>query len=373
MKIAIIRKKYIFHGGSERFSHSFIEKMAEAGNEIHIYSISWQTDAPHPNIIFHKVPAFTSISLLRDLSFTVSTYLMLKQQRRNLDIIQTHDKTLYQDIYRAGDGCHIAWLKQRWKRIGAAKKVSIVLNPYHWFVLILERMILKGHRFRKIIAISKMVKKEIVDFYGIAPSDIEVVYNGVDIDRYHPSNREKYRGEIRKRHGLTDMDFVVLFVGSGFERKGVRYLLKAVALIKDPVTVLVVGRGSATGIRKLASHQRVIFCGPREDSYKYYAAAEIFVFPTLYEPFGNVHLEALASGLPVITTRNSGASELIKDGEHGFVVSAPEDLGTIAGGIQDMIHNRDKLEAMKKNARQLAEQFTFESHIKAIKKIYDQL
>ncbi len=373
MRIAIIRKKYTFHGGAEGFSKSFIENLVHDGHELHIFAIEWQVDKPHNNIHFHRVPAITFISLLRDLTFAVSSFLQMKTQRRYFDIIQTHDKTLYQDIYRAGDGCHIEWLSQRWRRIGLLGKLSIVLNPYHWLILTLELSILKGHKFRKIIAISEMVKKNIIDNYGVPPADIEVIYNGVNIERFHPRNRERYKNEIRQKHGLSDTDFVVLFVGSGFERKGVKFLVKAVESISAPVSLMIVGKGSDARIKNIVGHQKVIFCGPQKDIHKYYAASNIFVFPTMYEPFGNVHLEALASGLPVITTKYSGAAEIIKDGVTGFVVGDPDDYEAIAEKIKTILNNKDKLKSMSKNARRLAEEFTYKRHIDEIMSLYESI
>ncbi len=373
MKIAIIRKKYTFHGGAEGFSSSLIESLADDGHEIHIFAITWQGDNKYKNIYFHKVPAVTFISLLRDLTFAASSLFQLKKRRSDFDIIQTHDKTLYQDVYRAGDGCHIEWLKQRWKRIELAGKLSIVLNPYHWLVLSMERAIFRGHRFKKIIAISELVKKNILDNYGINPADIEVIYNGVDLEKFHPGNREKYRTETRQKYGLTEKDFVLLFVGSGFERKGLKFLLKALETIEKPVSLMIAGRGSESEFRKDLKGHKVIFCGPQKEIHKYYAASDVFVFPTMYEPFGNVHLEALASGLPVITTKNSGASEIIKDGVQGFVVREPEDVSSIAAGINVLLDDREKLNSMGENARRLAEEFTFEKNISRTKKLYDTL
>lgn len=373
MKIAIIRKKYTFHGGAEGFSSSLIENLANDGHEIHVFAITWRTDREHYNIFFHKVPAVTFISFLRDMSFAVSTYVQLKKTGKYFDIIQTHDKTLYQDIYRAGDGCHIEWLKQRWKRLGFAGRASIVLNPYHWLVLALENIIFRGRRYRKIIAISEMVKRNIIENYGVSAADIEVIYNGVDTNRFHPRNREKYRREIREKHGLSENDFVVLFVGSGFERKGVRYLIKAVESLESPVSLMIVGKGPAGKFMKPPHRQRLVFCGPQEEIYKYYAASDIFAFPTMYEPFGNVHLEALASGLPVITSGNSGASEIIKNGVHGYVVEDPEDFRAIASRIESLVNNRRELDAMSNNARKLAENFTFERHIGKIRTLYNDI
>jgi UDP-glucose:(heptosyl)LPS alpha-1,3-glucosyltransferase len=383
MRIAILRKKYTFHGGAEGFSSSFIERLADEGHEMHIFAMKWQAVSSHKNICFHKVPVVSFNSFLRDLSFAVVSCLMLKRRRKEFDIIQTHDKTLYQDIYRAGDGCHIEWLKQRWKRTGLPGRLSVVANPYHWLILALERSILNGHKFRKIIAISDMVRKNIIDNYKVSPADIEVIYNGVDLEKFHPDNRGKYSSEIRRQHGVSDTDFVVLFMGSGFERKGVRYLIQAVESVKGPVTLLIVGKGKHPPVSPLTKggikggsvplRNKIIFCGPQKENFKYYAAADIFVFPTMYEPFGNVHLEALASGIPVITTQNSGASEIIKDGVQGFVVREPEDIGAIAEKIQFLMSNRERLEAMSNNARSLAEEFTFEKHIRRIRELYKRI
>jgi UDP-glucose:(heptosyl)LPS alpha-1,3-glucosyltransferase len=370
MNIAIVRKKYTFHGGSEGFSQVLIKSLEEEGHEVHIFAIMWDVSETLNNIHFHKVPAININSFLRDLTFSSSTYFILK--RTHFDIIQSHDKTFYQDIYRAGDGCHIEWLRQRWKRIGLMEKLSIILNPYHWLILLMERLILKGHRFKKIIAISELVKRNIIENYHVDERDIEVIYNGVDLERFHPQNRERYRDEIRGKHSINEDDFVVLFVGSGFERKGVEYLLKAVEIIPEPLTVLVVGKGSESKLKKYIKRQRVIFCGPQKEIHKYYSASDIFVFPTIYEPFGNVHLEALASGLPVITTKLSGASEIIQENIHGFVIDRPENINTLAEKIRILMDREINIK-MGLEARKLAEKYSFKVHIEKTFKLYQSL
>jgi UDP-glucose:(heptosyl)LPS alpha-1,3-glucosyltransferase len=370
MRIALVRKKYTYYGGSEGFSQTLIRKLAQEGHEVHIFAIMWDASEPLNNIHFHKVPAITFNSFFRDLTFALSTFLVMK--RKHFDIIQSHDKTLFQDIYRAGDGCHIEWLRQRWKRTGLPGKVSIILNPYHWLILIMERMILKGHRFKKIIAISELVKRNIIEHYHVDERDIEVIYNGVDLERFSPENRKQYKDEIRRKHSIDKNDFVILLVGSGFERKGVEYLLRASELVTEPITVLIVGKGSEKKMRRYIKRQRGIFCGPQKEIYKYYAASDIFVLPTIYEPFGNVHLEALASGLPVITTRLSGAAEIIQEGVQGFIIDKPEDINILAEKIT-ILMDKDKNIRMGLEARILAENFSLEVHIEKILKLYQSL
>lgn len=373
MKIAIVRKRYIFHGGAESFSDFMIRKLSEQGHEIHIFTLKWEISERLNNVFIHKVPALTFNSFFRDFTFAISSFFFLKLKRKEIDIIQSHDKTLYQDIYRAGDGCHIEWLKQRWKRTDITGKFSIILNPYHWLILILERIIFHGRRYKKIIAISELVKKNILTHYHIPESDIEVIYNGVDLIRFHPQNRDFFRQEIREKHGISESDFVILFVGSGFERKGLRFLLKAVEIIPQRVTVLIAGRGSEKIYSLKEKKQNIIFCGPQKDIHKYYAAADIFVSPTIYEPFGNVHLEALASGLPVITTNQSGAAEIIEDNVHGFIIPSPEDFMAIAERIIFLIKNSEQRESIGFNARKQAEEFSYQRFMNKILKLYESL
>jgi UDP-glucose:(heptosyl)LPS alpha-1,3-glucosyltransferase len=370
MRLAIVRKKYSFHGGAEGFTGNFIHYLGRMGHEIHIYSIQWQGMESSGKVFSHHVPSVLFSSFLRDITFALSSYFTLRRKRRYFDIIQSHDKTLFQDIYRAGDGCHIEWLKQRMRRKGIYGKLSIMANPYHWLILSLERAILRGHRFRRVIAISQLVKENIIDHYGVDERDIDVVYNGVDLEKFHPRNRDLYRQEIRSRYSIAGDEFLILLVGSGFERKGVASLLRAVELVAGPVTVMIVGRGSRNRYLDMIHRQKVVFCGPQSEIHQFYAASDVFVSPSMYEPFGNAHLEALASGLPVVTTRKSGASEIVEEGKQGFIIDEPEDSDSIAGRISQLVDG-DLRRRMGMDARILAEKFSFENHAARMMRIYD--
>jgi UDP-glucose:(heptosyl)LPS alpha-1,3-glucosyltransferase len=370
MKIAIIRKKYTFHGGAESFSRELIKHLADEGHEVHVFSTEWDDSTVRGNISFHRVRTLPFTSFLRDLGFAFFACSALKGGK--FDVVQSHDKTLCQDIYRAGDGCHIEWLRQRWRRMGLFGRLSIIFNPYHWLVLALERAILNGHRYGKILAISEFVRRNILENYNVHEGDIEVIHNGVDLRKFHPDNKALYRASIRERHSIAGDEPVALFVGSGFERKGVRFLLEALNLMEKPLTALIVGKGHELPFNDMHRNKRVVFCGPRKDIRAYYAAADMFVFPTIYEPFGNVHLEAMASGLPVITTSLSGASEIIEDGKDGFVVPAPEDKVKIARAITTLL-DKSRRDEMSANARKKAGEFTFRRHIDETMDMYNRL
>ncbi|MDQ6859675.1 MAG: glycosyltransferase family 4 protein, partial [Verrucomicrobiota bacterium] len=154
--------------------------------------------------------------------------------------------------------------------------------------------------------------------YGYPSERIELVRNGVPLESFRYTAEE--RAQSRGRLGLTSDQIALLFVGSGWERKGLRYAIAGLAKLAIPkLQLLVAGRGT------IAAHSQVRLLGEVVDVAALYRAADIFILPTLYDPFSNACLEALASGLPVITTAWNGFSEIIEDGVHGSVLSSTSD------------------------------------------------
>jgi UDP-glucose:(heptosyl)LPS alpha-1,3-glucosyltransferase len=210
-----------------------------------------------------------------------------------------------------------------------------------------------------------MVKQDVMHWYGIPEDRIAVVYNGVDTERFHPQNRQ-YREEIRRRHGIGD-EFVILFVSNNFRMKGLVYLIRALAEIKksDPISYkcLVLGRDrKAPYVRlaeKLGISQEVIFAGSTDEPAKYYGAADLLVHPTFYDACSLTVLEALASGLPVITTVLNGAAGTITDGQGGFVIQSPRDHQALPEKIAFFFDERRRQES-RVLARRCMERFPME-------------
>ena len=176
--------------------------------------------------------------------------------------------------------------------------------------------------------IARMVKDEIVRFYGFPPEKIDIVYNGVPLESLRSDEQD--RAKTRERLGLGPEEIAVLFAGSGWERKGLRFAVDAMERQPKSVRLLVAGRGDG---RQYPS-ERVQFLGVVPDMPSLYAAADIFVLPTVYDPFSNACLEALAAGLPVITTRANGFSEIIENGRHGSVIDDPRDSLAMVEALQ---------------------------------------
>jgi UDP-glucose:(heptosyl)LPS alpha-1,3-glucosyltransferase len=222
-----------------------------------------------------------------------------------------------------------------------------------------------------------MVKHDMMCWYKIPEERITVVYNGVNTEHFHPRNRQ-YREEIRRRHGIGD-ERVILFVSNNFRMKGLTYLLKALGKIKKenhpPFKLLVLGRDRQSPYlhwaKEMGILEEVIFVGSTSEPEKYYGASDLLVHPTFYDACSLTVLEALATGLPVITTHSNGAGGLITDGQEGFVISDPRDDQILVEKISFFL-NHEKIEKASIAARQLAESYSLERNWREMKNILHQ-
>jgi len=319
--------------------------------------------APVTGVTLHTLPLPPLPAAARALAIVISA--RIATARRRWDVIQSHERTLSQDVYRAGEGCHRAYL--------ASEDRPRARGLYHRIVLTLERRVFV--RTPQIVAISDAGRREIGSLYGVPAERLTVVYNGVDLERFHPRNRATYRDAARAEAGVPSAAWTVLFVGSGFARKGLATAIDAFAALADRESrLLVVGKGDPRAYRTIAARagvdQRVVWLGARPDPERWYAAADLVVLPSRYEPFGNVHLEALASGVPVVASARAGGAEVIADGLNGAVVD-PTDASAVAVALGRFRESSrgDLAEA----ARRSAEPFTYGAQVAAFQRVYDRL
>ena len=373
MKIAIIRQKFVLYGGAEQFVQGYVHQLAEAGHDIHIFATQW-SPSNHPNIHLHHVPSYKLNSFIRTLSF--ARFAAKAVSKEPFDIIQSHEKTWKQDVYRVGDGCHKEWLEQRKRLLPALKGFFLTFNPFHRLILSIEKNLFESGQCKKFIAISEMVKKDILKHYNCPQEKISVVYNGVDLKRFHPDNTNKFRGSIRKQLNIPDNRILILFVGSGFERKGLKGLLKATQYLQsEDWNLLIMGKGRWNKFLKFAPENlrdKIIYKEPVPEIEKYYSAADIFILPSIYEPFGNANLEALASGLPVITTRHCGTSDIIQHEQNGLIVENPGSSKEVAEKINTLFDPALR-KFIGKNARALAEQYSVDKNTQAMLRLYQEI
>ena len=382
MKIAFVRKAYTPFGGAEKYLSQLLERLAGQGHEIHIFAHKWETGGAErtgkeAGPTFHRVPMIGAPSFLEALSFALFSRRLLQQE--NFDVIHSFERTLYQDVYRAGDGCHREWLLQRRKTDPWYKRVSQPLNPLHRTLLFLERRVFQSPRLKKIVANSRRGKTEIMHHYQVAGDKIEVIYNGVDPEVYHPRNRDLFRTSQRQEMGIREEGWIVLFLGSGFRRKGLDGLIEAFSRVgkEIPEAVLVVAGKDRFGEYRNAAHKlgienRVHFLGPTRKAKELYAASDLFALPTLYDPFSNACLEAMATGLPVLTSCQNGVSELIVDGKSGLLVPEATDFEAIAEKIRTFYHAPNR-GAWGAEARKASEKFSIEKAVNRLLDIYAEL
>ncbi|GAB4511966.1 MAG: glycosyltransferase family 4 protein [Sulfuricaulis sp.] len=321
LSIALVRQRYARDGGAERFVARALDALKT--REIRLTLVAREWDGGDGFEVLTCRP-FHMGSLWRDYAFARCVCRTLAQKK--FDLVQSHERIACCDIYRAGDGVHREWLKQRARTLGWTSRLGVALNPYHAYVKAAEKKMFTSPRLKAVICNSRMVRDEIRQYFHLPDDRLPVIYSGVDTSVYHPGLKT-HRDVIRARYDIPSEAVLYLFVGSGFERKGVPALLQAMARLPENAFLLVVGRDKQADRFQRRAHapglsRRVIFAGAQEDVRPYYGAADVLTLPSLYDPFPNVALEAMASGLPVVTSLKCGAAELIENGKNGFACDA---------------------------------------------------
>ena len=342
MKIAIVRQKYNPNGGAERFIERSLDALGASEQvELTIIARQWR---PQPGVRFVQCDPGYRTSLGRDKSFAGAVSEYLSTQTPDFDVVQSHERIPGLMLYRAGDGVHATWLEQRARATPAFRRFAITANPYHRYVLATERAMFAHPGLRAVICNSALVQRDIAARFALDPARLKLIYNGVDLERFHPRHRGT-REATRAALGVPAAAPVFLYVGSGFERKGVARLLHAQARGALAAHTVIVGEDKhLRRYRELAIRlglaARAHFLGARDDLPALYGAADAFVLPTLYDPMPNAAVEALASGLPVVTTLQCGARELITEGSNGYVVDALDADGLAAAllALSDIGH-----------------------------------
>ena len=333
MRIALVHMRHAHSGGTERYLNLVSAHLAGAGHEVSVICRTHEQPS-HPDIKFE---------VLRRLSLTGAGRMMafaraVEQHVADTcyDLVFGLGKTWTHDVIRMGGGCHGTYLEtahdatltktERLVKKGARK---------HRMALDIEARALAPDASRRsggrplVITNSNLVKRDVIQRYRIEDAGVQVIYNGTDTERFHPRHRAAAGAELRASLGWSGGEEVLLFLGTGYGRKGLDLVLEATARLapeRPGLRLLVVGYDSSQGAfeaqaKKLGIADRCAFLGGRRDAEVCFGAADVYALPTRYDPFANSTLEAMAAGLPTITTQTNGGSELITEGESGSVLS----------------------------------------------------
>ena len=334
MHIGLIHMRHAPVGGTELVLNRVARHLAEREHEVTIVCRS-HGEAPHPAVNFEVLRAPVIGAAWRMWAFAKGVEQHVAGGR--YDVTLGLGKTWSHDVVRTGGGSHRTYLELAARHTGAGweRRLGTRLLKDRLAIAIEQRAFAPG-AYQRVIANSDMVKRDMMQRYAVPEERIEIVYNGVDLQRFHPRNAER-GAALRTALGLAPDQFVVLFVGNGFGRKGLARLLDGLPALlgeRPNARLVVVGKDSnqerfRQRAAALGVDGAVLFLGERRDVEVCYAMADLFCLPTWYDSFAFSVLEALASGVPVVTTQLAGAAELVGSAEGTVLRGAaePEDLG----------------------------------------------
>jgi len=376
MKIGLVVEHFDpRRGGLEQWSWQFVQALQNRGHQVWVISRSFCPEADRLGICCCQTPPGLS---------RVGFAQVAEQWLRQLDLDIIHDTGAgwYCDVFQPHWGSWLALTERkllllpRWLR-PCKRWVMRCLPRYREIRRLLEGQYRSDGRL--FLALSAQAARDFQHFHSVPPEHIRVVHNGVDIQRFHPANRTRWRSEIRRKFGVDEETLLVLIVAHNFRLKGVPTVLEAVrrlAVRGRQVQLWVVGgrrQGACNGwMGRRKGQGPVCFLGPVEDTAPYYAAADLYVHPTLYDTFSLVVLEAMASGLPVITSRFNGVHELLHSGVEGYVLDDPLEVEELVRKIE-ICSEKGIRQQMGQSARRLAEQHPFERNVEEILQIYQEV
>ncbi len=367
MKIGLANKQLDLRGETERDFYLTAEGLRDLGHEVHLFCGEFRVPPP-AGTQAHKVPFIRFGRTAQLLSFANLGPIVIRPY--NCDVVLSFGRMISQDILRSGGGSHRVYLEKMRPGEGALRRLWHRVSLYHQSVLGLETLQFQPNAYKQILAVSQEVKREILHTYGVPEDRIVVIYNGVDLHRFHPGNREKVRVKIKQKWGIPPEAPLVLFVGSGFLRKGLDRLIRGWgAASLSTVYLLVVGDdlhwNRYLNRAKTQGKGRIVLTGRQSNIADYFAAADILALPALQEAFGNVIMEALASGVPVITTPIVGAAEQLKGRLKDGILSNADDSREMEEKILWML-DRDRWPSLSTEARKIAENFTWKNHFQEL-------
>ena len=322
MQIALIRYRGSSTGGAELYAGRLMAALVAGGHEVHLLAERW--DDPPPGVRLHLLE-FGGSRARRLVRLAAAAAVVVARHR--FECVLSLERTACQHVYRAGDGVHRVWLERLRHYSPWWRRPFVGRGALHRNLLRLEVGCLDPTVTRHVIVNSLMVRDEIVRCFGFPANRIHLIRNGVDVARFRSGRRDSTRASL----GLRSGEHALLFVGSGWVRKGLPVLVDVMRRLhtrRDPVRLVVVGKGRFRG-----APPNVIFTGPTDLVEDYYAAADLLAFPPIYEPSANVVFEALASGLPVVTTTCNGAGEVLSPGVDGTVLADPSDVDALERAI----------------------------------------
>lgn len=379
MNVALIIERIEpWRGGAETSTMQFVSHLARTGCRVSILTTSPAQSTPDYAVV--PIRASRLLRSARTVMFARRSAAYVRSHP--FDVVHCITPCPAADVYQPRGGT-IPEMLERNAAIRTSpvkrglKRLGQTANTKYFLLAGLERRLLTRRPAPWVIAISDYVARQLQGHYGFDPERIVRIFNGVDPDLTPAEERRDNRVKVRRQYGLDYDEYVALCIAHNFKLKGVHRIIEALARpAAVGVKLVVVGRDNPTPYAQLAQNlgvaDRVIFAGPTQRIQAFLHAADVLVHPTYYDPCSRVVLEALASGLPAITTRQNGAAERIVDGQHGFVLDSPEDVAGLAEriGILADVQQRERLAA---RAAEAVRDISMKHHAEAVRALYDRV
>jgi UDP-glucose:(heptosyl)LPS alpha-1,3-glucosyltransferase len=364
-------------GGCETYIAALARRLAADGHEVHLYARQWDAAALPEALHLHPVRVPRCPRFIRPWLFSSACGRLLAENKHQVSV--GFDKIAGLDVLYPQGGLYAATadnnlLKYRTPLLRGLARLAKFVDPAHYSFLTLER-----HQFQNprllVVALSDMVYRQFEHYYQLDPVNLRLVRIAIDTERFEECDRLRRRLEWRHKWGLAAGHTVALFAAMNYRLKGLEPLLRALALVpaESPLRLLVAGNPQTGGFERVARRlgvlDRVRFAGYCADMRNCYFAADYFVHPTFYDPCSLVVLEALACGLPVITTRYNGASELLHPPREGYVLDDPHNAPQLAAALKQLL-DPSRRAACAQAARRVAAQWTFEHHYRQMLAVF---
>jgi len=383
MKTAIVIEHFNpARGGAETYTAALVVWLRSRGHEVTVFTQDWAAEPTGVTLV--AVPVKGISGARRYLSFSTEASQLVSEG--GFDVVHSMARILRQNVFHPHGGVLKASLEQSLQssRSGlerGLRRAARWLNTKQDILLELENIIYTEEPPPRLIAVSEMVARDMMEHYGVDEARIDVIYNGVDTARFKPENRGRFRADLREELGIARDETVFLLVAHNYRLKGAEVFIRVLCELKERgrrgLRGVIVGSESGDfGVypklaEKMGLADEVIFHGAVGDIERFYAAADVYLHPTFYDPMSLVVLEALASGLPVVTTRYNGCAEIMSEGVEGFAVAEPRDIEGFVRVIETVL-DPSRREEMGRAARELALKFPLERNFEAVAQVYEK-
>jgi UDP-glucose:(heptosyl)LPS alpha-1,3-glucosyltransferase len=365
LRIALVVHDYNRHKGHSRYVAEMASRF-KRDHEVHVFANTFEESDPS-DLIYHHVPAWRPNALVTALSFVLPATLMT---RGRFDVVHAQGLCgLWHNIATA-HFCMPAWHEAL-----ARANRGLTWKQSLWKAMItpLERIALAKQSTRRVIAISESIRNDLAQHYS-RRDGVRVIYHGVDLETFHPRNRTGFRDQMRSDLGIAPSECMALFIGN--LEKGAAAAIRATRRVTG-VRLVLVSASNTDADRSVAREEgvadRVVFYPFSKQIERVFSAADLFIFPTIYEPYGMVISEAMAAGLPVITSSRAGAAELIDHARSGWLTSDPWDPDQIADGLRTLTIDHDLREQMGAAARIAIEAYTWDRAAEQTMAVYREM